>query len=308
MRHALLGLAVSALVAASGAVLGGCDTSVDPVLGTEKAFSMYGVLRPRADSQWLRVYPVEDRLTPTAPESLAVTVTSTETERGRTRTWTDSLIREDDGRYAHVFWTPTRVEYGRTYRLAVTGDDGRAARTTVTVPPNAALALQEPEAEADPVLVPVRVTRAVPRLINLEVEYYVQYDLPENVGGTDDPAARLTVSYDTTQRRVEGGWVVPIDLSADYLRLRERLRNADLWNPAVGLVMRNMTLRLEVANEAWAPPGGDFDPNVIVEPGAMSNVEGGFGFVGAGYRLRVQWTPAVEVLEQAGWTPPADLY
>ena len=304
MRHALLGLTVAALVLLPG----GCDTSVDPVLGTEKDFSMYGVLRPRADSQWLRVYPVEDRLTPTAPESLAATVTSTETERGRTRTWTDSLIREDDGRYAHVFWTPTRVDYGRTYQLTVTGDDGQTTRTEVTVPRNAALALQAPQAEADPVLVPVLVNRAVPRLINLEVEYYVQYDLPENVGGTDDPAVRLSVSYDDTQRRIEGGWVVPIDLSADYLRLRERLLNAGLWNPAVGLVMRNMTLRLEVANEAWDPPGGEFDPNVIVEPGAMSNVEGGFGFVGAGYRLRKQWTPAVEVLEQAGWTNPADLY
>lgn len=304
MRHALLGLTIVALVL----LLGGCDTSVDPVLGTEKAFSMYGVLRPRADSQWLRVYPVEDRLTPTAPESLAATVTSTETERGRTRTWTDSLIREDDGRYAHVFWTPTRVDYGRTYQLTVTGDDGRTTRTEVTVPRNAALALREPQAESNPVLVPVGVTHAVPRLINLEVEYYVQFDFQENIGGTDEPAVRLSVSYDGTQRRVEEGWVVPIDLSADYLRLRERLLNADLWNPAFGLVMRNMTLRLEVANEAWNPPGGEFDPNVLVEPGAMSNVEGGFGFVGAGYRLRKQWTPAVEVLERAGWTNPADLY
>jgi len=303
MRRLFFGFALGLV-----AVLAGCDTSVDPVLGTEKAFSMYGVLRPRADSQWVRVYPVTERLTPTAPESLAATVTSTDLGRGRTRTWRDSLIREDDGRYAHVFWTPLRVEYGRSYRLTVTGRDGRTTRTEVTVPPDAALALQEPEAETDPVLVPVRVTRAVPRLINLEVEYYVQYDRPENVGGTDPPTARLFVSYNEAPRRVEEGWVVPIDLSRDYRLLRERLNSAGLWNPAVGLVMRNMTLRLEVANAAWDPPGGEFDPNVIVEPGAMSNVEGGFGFVGAGYRLRKQWTPAVEVLEEAGWTPPADLY
>lgn len=303
MRRILFGFALVLVVG-----LAGCETSVDPILGTEKAFSMYGVLRPRADTQWVRVYPVTDRLTPTAPESLAATVTSTELGRSRTRPWRDSLIREDDGRYAHVFWTPTRVEYERSYRLTVTGEDGRTTRTEVTVPPNAALALQEPEAEADPVLVPVRITRAVPRLINLEVEYYVQYDRPENVGGTESPTARLFVSYNEAPRRVEAGWIVPIDLSRDYRLLRERLNNADLWNPAVGIVMRNMTLRLEVANEAWDPPGGEFDPNVLVEPGTMSNVEGGFGFVGAGYRLKKQWAPATAVLEEAGWTTPEELY
>lgn len=303
MRPVLLAFLVSVVP-----VLAGCETSVDPIVGTEKAFSLYGVLQPRADTQWVRVYPIKEQLVPTPPDSLSVAFTSTDLERGRSTAWHDSLIREDDGRYAHVYWSRTPIAYEHTYRVEVAGTDGPTARVEVPVPKNAGLALREPQAETAPVIVPVHVTRDVPRLINVEVEYYVQYDRAENVSGNDPPTARLRVSYDGAQGQIEGGWEVPVDLSEDYQTLRERLVNADLWNPAVGIVMRNMTLRLEVVNEAWDPPGGEFDPNVLVEPGAMSNVTDGFGFVGAGYRLRKQWTPAVEVLERAGWTNPADLY
>lgn len=303
MRHVLVGVMLGC-----AAVLAGCDTSVDPIVGTDKAFSLYGVLQPRADTQWVRVFPVTERLELTPPESLSVSVTSVDVERGERVTWRDSLIQEDDGRYAHVFWTPRSVKYDHTYRLDVLADDDRTAQVEVPVPSDAALARQDPQAEASPVIVPVRVTRAVPRLINVEVVYYVQYDLQENVGGNRDPAVRMGVSYTEASRVDEDGWVVPIDLSADYVTLRERLIHADLWNPAVGLAMRHMTLHLEVVNEAWDPPGGEFDPNVLVEPGVMSNVNGGFGFVGAGYPLRAQWRPEKEVLERAGWTDPSGLH
>lgn len=290
------------------ATLAACETSVDPILGTEKAFTLYGVLRPAADTQWVRVYPVEDRLAPAAPESLDVNVTSTELERGRTRAWRDSVIQEEDGRYAHVSWHPFRVAYERTYRLTVSDGEQQAAYVQVTVPPDAALVLQEPEAETAPVVVPVLVNNEVPRLINLEVEYYIQFDFEENVGPNDSPTAQVPLSYDGTQRAIDDGWIVPVDLTQDYKRLREMLQNADLWNPEVGIVLRDMTLRLEVANEEWDPPGGEFDPNVLVEPGAMSNVEDGFGFVGAGYRLKKQWVPSTDVLKKAGWTDPTELY
>jgi len=303
MRHVFLGVVVGC------AVLGaGCETSVDPVGGTEAAFSLYGALQPRADTQWVRVYPVTERLEPTPPESLAAVVTSVERERGRPVQWRDSLIQEDDGRYAHVFWTPTRVEYGHTYQIDVAGENGQSAQVEVPVPQAAVLALQEPQAEAAPVRVPVRVTRNVPRLINVEVEYYLQYDRSENVAGPEAPAIRLSVSYNEAPRPVEEGWIVPINLSEDYVTLRDRLVGLDLWNPAVGMVLRNMTLRLEVVNAAWNPPGEDFEPNSLVEPGTMSNVDGGFGFVGAGYILRKRWTPSIDVLERAGWTDPTDLY
>lgn len=303
MRHSSVVVAIVLMVG-----LVGCETSVDPVVGTDKAFSLFGVLQPRSDTQWVRVYPIEDRLEPASPDSLAATFTSTELdgERAKRVTWRDSLIQEEDGRYAHVFWAPFRVSYDRTYRLEVTGDDG-GAQVEVSVPRKASLALQEAQAETPPVVVPVLVNDDVPRLINLEVEYYFQYELRENVGPNVKITGRVVLPYDDAQRRVEEGWIVPINLSEDYKTLREQLVNLELWNPEVGIIMRNLTLRLDVVNEEWNPPGGELDPEVLVEPGVMSNVEGGFGFVGAGYRLTKQWTPSIEVLTRAGWTDPREL-
>lgn len=287
------------------AVLAGCEDSVDPIVGTDKVFSLYGVLQPRSDTQWIRIYPIEERLTPTAPESLAVTFTSTDLDNGTTRTWRDSLIQEDDGRYAHVFWSPFRVAYDRSYRLEATNEEGETAHADVDVPPNAALVLQEPEVDAARVTTPVLVDNDVPRLMHLEVVYHIQYDF--NVGPEEEPTARVPLSYDGAQERVEDGWLIPISLSDDFETLRERLNDADLWNPQYGIVLRDMTLRLAVATEEWDPPEGEFDADVLVEPGTMSNVENGFGFIGAGYRLEEQWTPPIEILKEAGWTDPRDL-
>lgn len=296
-----LGLAVTAL-------LMGCEEAVDPVVGTDKAFSLYGVLQPRADTQWVRVYPIKDQLAPASPESLAATVTTTTVESGRTVSWRDSLIQEDDGRYAHVFWRPFDVDYGQTYRLQAASEEGETTHAEVTVPSNAALVLQEPQVNTSPVTVPVLVNVSVPRLINLEVEYYFQYERRENVGPNERIEAHVTLSYTGAQRRSEEGWIIPIHLSKDFEILRDRLRDAELWNPDVGLVMRNVTLSLAVVNEEWNPPGGEFDPDVLVEPGVMSNIEKGFGFLGAGYRLTKQWTPSSEVLKEAGWTLPSELH
>lgn len=299
----------SALVLTLGllALLTGCDTSVDPVVGTDKAFSLYGVLQPRSDTQWVRVYPIEDQLRPLPPEPLGATVTSVDLEGGGTATWRDSVIEEEDGRYAHVYWSPFRAEYDHTYRLEATGDADRTTRADVKVPQKASLEREEPDTSGAEVISRVLVNKEVPRLMRVEVEYYYQYDFRSNVPQGEDPSERVTLSYDSTQHRVEGGWVVPVNLSQDFRTLRDRLRRSGKWNSQFGLALRQLTLRLAVVNEPWNPPGGEFDREVLVEPGLMSNVQNGFGFVGAGYRLRKRWVPSIDVLKKAGWTAVTQL-
>jgi hypothetical protein len=289
------------LVLGCAVLLGGCETAVDATVDSDRSFSLYGVLQPRADTQWVRVYPIEDQLTPTPATPLDATVRSTVLETGQTQTWRDSVVQDPSGENAHVYWRPFRVDHGRTYRLEVTGPQGRA-RVEVDVPDSAELVLQPPEVNSAGVFTPVFIDRAVPRLLRPEVEYFFQYDFSRN--SAEPPLLRASRSYDGAQRREDGGWIVPINLVRDFLILREQLDDADLWNPLHGLVMVNMTLRLAVVNEAWDPPGGSFDPEVLVQPGTLSNVENGFGFVGAGYRLEETWTPDMETLTTAGWTDP----
>lgn len=288
-------------------LLGGCETAVDPVVGTDRAFSLYGVLQPRADTQWVRVYPIETRLTPTTPAPLEATLAATDLTSGAQTAWRDSVIQEPDGRYAHVYWRPLRVAYGHLYRLDAQNAAGQTTHVTVEVPVNAALVIQPPDIRANGVIVPMLVNNDVPRLLRVEVEYHFQYDFRQNVSGPGLPTERATRSYDAQAHRTDGGWVIPINLQGDFLTLQAIFDDNNLWNPRYGFVLLDMTLRLAVVNAEWDPPEGMFDAEVLIEPGTMSNVEGGFGFVGAGYRLEETWTPDLETLTAAGWTDPTDL-
>ena len=99
----LLGLAALAF-------LGACSDSVDPTLGTEQAFSLYGYLDPSADRQALRVAPIVGTIVADTARTLAATVTSEELGTGRTVAWRDSFVTYRDGSTGHVFvadYTPT---------------------------------------------------------------------------------------------------------------------------------------------------------------------------------------------------------
>ena len=42
---------------------------------------------------------------------------------------------------------------------------------------------------------------------------------------------------------------------------------------------------------------------MLVQPGLMSNVDNGFGFVGAGYRIELTWLPDDDVVARSGFRP-----
>ena len=99
--------------------LSGCETDVTAVLGTDRVFTVYGVLTPQADTQKVLVFPIEGTLRPAQAEPLDARVTSTDLQSGAMQVWRDSLKREANGQYTHIFWSPFRAEYGHTYRLEV---------------------------------------------------------------------------------------------------------------------------------------------------------------------------------------------
>ena len=40
-------------------------------------------------------------------------------------------------------------------------------------------------------------------------------------------------------------------------------------------------MQIRVLDANWDPPGGVFNPEVLAQPGAYSNVENGYGFFGS---------------------------
>jgi len=69
--------------------------------------------------------------------------------------------------------------------------------------------------------------------------------------------------------------------------------------PCPQLVLRALDLRVLIGDQMWDPPGGTFDPNILSQPKTMTNVENGFGFIGAGYRVVAPLFPSREAVEYA---------
>ena len=265
---------------------------------TEKPFSVYGLLSPAQARQEVYVFPIEEHLRPLPPEPLDARVTTTDLTTGETVVWQDSVQAAADMGYAYVFRAPLRINYGHAYRLEVERSDGATARAEVAVPEEAALVIDSTyiDGSGHPIT-PAVVDRPVPQLLHLSVIYDVQRGPSERLRET----FTLDVEYAYAARALEGGWAIDVDHRSDYEQLLGRLEQADLFNPNYGLYVYTVTLELLVASADWAPPGGAFDPEVLAQPGVMTNVENGYGFVGAGYRREVTWRPPDEMLIQAGF-------
>ncbi|PAP76291.1 hypothetical protein [Rubrivirga marina] len=289
---------LSLLVLAIAGVLhtAGCSDVVDPTVGTNQVFSLYGYLDPAADRQAIRVVPIGQTIDEATPEVLDAVVTTTEAGSGETVTWRDSLVTYRDGSIGHVFvadYTPTP---GGRVSVNVAASDGREATVEVEVPPLARSEIGAPFNINALTNYPVTV-RGVPRVLGGTLRLYVT-GLPTAPADT----STLVVPVDEYTIRQEGAdWVVVVPF---LLAVQDYLRSANL--AGVGLTLIEAEFAAFVTNEAWAVPEGGFDLDAIVEPGAFSNVDGGFGFVGSGYEAPVRWLPSPSTQARAGFAVPGD--
>ncbi len=285
------------VVAVAWAVpLAGCADAVDPTVGTAQAFSVYGYLDPTADRQALRVVPIEATLGADTTAAVDATVTSVEPATGRTAAWRDSAVTFRDGSVGHVFvadYTPTP---GAAIEVTVRASDGRQAAVSVETPPLARPTVGAPLPGLGLATYPVTVA-GVPRVIAGTLRLFVT-GRPGTTGTT-----AIEVPVRPLRIRDEGGGTWTVDVP--FLEAtRDRLQELGLSGGALTLVEAEFAPF--VANAAWAVPPGGFDEDAVVEPGTFSNVAGGFGFVGAGYRAPVRWVPSTSVQARAGFAVTND--
>ncbi len=280
--------------------LTGCEEDVTAVLGTDQPFTLYGVVSPQLDSQWVRVFPVEGVLEPESGETLDARFVSTDLQSGDEHVWRDSVILDALDQRAHVFWAPFRAEYGHTYRLSVSRSNGDASVVEVAVPRQTEVVIREPQISATSAVLPVVIEGEAPRLLRIEIVYTVSY-VP--AGAQRPDADAVSISYDGVQERTPEGWIIAINPYRDFDEVEQTIteRIDHPVDRGAGLTLLNLTLKLVVGNEEWDPPEGSFDPERLVQPETMTNVENGFGFVGAGYRLEESWLPEPHVIEAAGF-------
>ena len=89
-------------------------------------------------------------------------------------------------------------------------------------------------------------------------------------------------------------------LTQDRVQIGETIRTEDY-------LFLGMGMRIVVFDDQFIPPGGLFDPDILSQPGAFSNVDNGFGFVGSVGRFDVEWILDAETLAALGYVQPKQL-
>lgn len=282
IRRSLLRSAVLAVIAALG--LAGCDTSVAPIGPNDQYYSMYALLDPGADTQFVRVEALRDSMQLGSPPTIDATVTLERVDDGadtsslpRRVQLTDSFTTVSANTPVHLFWTALELQPSATYELRVERSDGKTSTARTTMPG------RKPTMELDnePLLPCLEaVNEGVPnfvvnvtdieRLAGAYVIYPVYDQLVRRTNSEDivldQDTFRVTVGHVDDLVAI-GGMENVLDVGGCPLRANF---NAD-----------SILIAAATAGPDW-PPAEDIDSlsiDALARPDRVSNVTNGTGFV-----------------------------
>ena len=275
-------VAVVALVTAVGVVA--CETSFEPFADSGLSFTLLGFLDTDADTQFVRVIPLRPVVDRIYSPEIDASVRSIDLANGQATAWRDSLVRFSDSTYGHVFWAPFRATPEHEYRIEVERSDGALTWAQTRVPlrpghPDSVYGALNETADFAPLFWP-GVTEVI--------EADVRYDITPFDCNTLFPARRIDrrILYQGRARGTRSAgdvWRFDLDLWND----RDTL--AAMAGKPFSLCARlnGLWVRLASPSAEFDPPGGVWDREVLIQPGTISNVSGGLGFVGSVARTTV---------------------
>lgn len=287
------------------AFLASCETAVNPLIGEPRPFTVWGLLDAAADTQRVRIFSIEGEPGVDRPGNPDASVTTTDLETGETLSWTPYRITYGDSITAHLFQAVFRPVHGHRYRLDVTRSDGAVSSATVKVPPEVDFTIER--SDLSPRMSVYVRGNPLPNLLGVEMRYEATNVPPAQVWPADlklHPVVNypVEISYQGTEQRAPGVVRYDINMADDFAIVEETYKSRCLvteGNPNIAL--RRVEFHFVAANEEWSPPDGVFDPEVLVEPGALSNIENGYGFFGAGVVVAERWTPVKGLRDFLGY-------
>ncbi len=256
------------------------DTFIDPFDGQGRYYTIYGFIdeaknfEPGAEHA-VRVIALsrfpERILAPTSEAAIDAVVTSMDVRTGESHRWNHTLEELSDGTFAHIFRTRFFVRPGRTYRLEVRRSDEVTAIAETKVPASGSIEATVASPRVDPqsgaITQEIHLTQ-VPSPWDIDVIYRV---------GSDFRATPFPLSYGRPGTPTDdGGWRFTVNITEDLGRLSNLL-----GIPVSDIEFPNMGLKIRLLDGNWTPPEGLFDPEVLAQPGTLSNVENGYGFWGS---------------------------
>jgi hypothetical protein len=201
------------------------------------------------------------------------------------------LDQLSDGTYAHIFRASFFVERARTYRLEVRRSDGITAFAETTIPASdnieALLGAPRVEAATGVITQEIHLTN-VPSSWDINVIYRV---------GNDFIATPYSLPYGRVGAPTDdGGWRFTVNITEDRNRLSDLL-----GLPPAAIQFPGMALQIRLLDGQWTPPKGEFDPEVLAQPGVLSNVENGYGFWGSIGLYQHNWLTSDELRDLLGF-------
>lgn len=278
-------------------LLTACNDEVNPFIGTELPYTVWGNINPQADTQAVRVFLIDDILQLVNPEPLDAEVRIINLDSGDQHVLRDSVIQLGNGDYRHIFWSAFDVAHLNTYRLEVERSDGQLTRSAdIQVPAPITLEVLPTDPNAVSELIQrINIIGQPPALPRIEVTYNAFTVTSDRIRLEDNA---VTLTYSSGIREVRDTLRLDLDLRADFRAIRANFDENDLG----GLIcLESVDLNVHVGNASWESPIGVFDANFLVEPGSLSNIENGFGFFGAGYVESAQFLPRDLSLVRAGF-------
>jgi len=270
-----------------------CEDSVNPFIEEDRFYTLYGFLDTATDTQFVRVIPLRLDLNPVTDSSFNGVVTSTALEATRPVVWRDSLVHFDDGTVGHVFYSPMNVFPGWTYHVEIRRKDGATTGASTTIPVAQDVVVGKPGLVGSRLF--QRVTWQNVDFPPFRVEVWYRFaNFPPSL-----PFKQVVITYpgEKIGDQSDEGWRVSVDLNED--------RNEVLRQLGTALPMLGMGMRITISDEKWRPPNGVFDPELLVQPGVFSNVEGGFGFLGSVNQFTVEWLLPEKTMADLGYPRPA---
>ena len=275
-----------------------CEDTVSPILETDRQFTIYGTLDMDRDTQYVRVIPIRPNLIATTDDPNAQ-VRSIELSTQNVVEWRDSVHTFANGTVGYIYYALLRIRAGETYRLEVKPIDGELVTSAETTVPEQPTVTVYPES-----LERIFTTRLVVRQrVVLEGLKQAPFDVEQwyrFLRLSDFTYMDVQLSYDPLSRPVPNDpslWEIDMDLVRDKDSLTANMPVGP------GLPLAGLGLRITVLDDDFVPPDNSFDPELLAQPGTLSNVDNGFGFFASVGRFSVEWLLADTTIVSLGFTP-----
>ncbi len=274
-----------------------CDDDVNPFIGTELPYTVWGMVNPDADTQAVRVFLIDDILKLVTPNPLDASVSIVNVGTNDRFVLQDSVIQLSNTDYRHIFWAEIDVNYHDQFRVEVERSDGELTKSAnVEVPGPISLHVVAANTNSISELIQsIRIDGNPPSTPRIDVTYNAFAVTRERIRLDNNS---VTLAYGGQIRRTNDSLWLDLDLLKDFRQIREDFDEKELQG---FICLDDVVVDIHVGNEEWRSPIGVFDANFLVEPGTFSNIENGFGFFGAGYVKSIDFTPPDLLLVRAGY-------